>query len=126
MMAGTSLVSSFQYPQTGSNLCNRSQAYQRRVVQKLSVPSNRVEPLQRSTVSRRLSVLAPFSTLKPGRTSATPLEQVTRPARENFQYPQTGSNLCNAGIIYPPIIYLQLSRPENRLERQECRFRWPP
>src|SRR5260370_17036704 len=62
----------------------------------LSVPSNRVEPLQPcNALSLPTRPLATFSTLKPGRTSATiaPFFQAT--PLLHFQYPQTGSNLSN-------------------------------
>ncbi len=83
----------------------------------LSVPSNRVEPLQPcNALSLPTRPLATFSTLKPGRTSATiaPFFQVRR--RLLFQYPQTGSNLCNKPCQVAPSGLVILSVPSNRVE----------
>src|SRR5260370_18943367 len=86
----------------------------------LSVPSNRVEPLQPFLSHLVMSLITTFSTLKPGRTSATsrrwrwqhhhvPLSVPSNrvePLQQNlyllcivlfdFQYPQTQSNLYTA------------------------------
>src|SRR5260370_3549582 len=64
----------------------------------LSVPSSRVDPLQQVLARSRDWFSRSFSTLKPGRTSATPVNKLPKKMQFNFQYPQTGSNLCN----HPP------------------------
>src|SRR5260370_14770702 len=61
----------------------------------LSVPSSRVEPLQQVLARSRDWFSRSFSTLKPGRTSATHVKQLPTQLQLTFQYPQTGSNLSN-------------------------------
>src|SRR5437588_7954694 len=91
---------------------------------RLSVPSKRVEPLQPMMRSSGPMTEFAFSTLKAGRTSATsanhqcyrsafnlsvpskrvePLQQLLEATqwslRRYFQYPQSGSNLCNTTMV---------------------------
>src|SRR6266568_9295303 len=65
----------FQYPQSGSNLCNTKKPRQLWYKSQLSVPSKRVEPRQHSLNMLLLLFFLTFSTLKAGRTSATRLYQ---------------------------------------------------
>ena len=74
----------FQYPQAGSNLCNQSIIAASSRTKILSVPSSRVEPLQRG-IAQGLEVIGQtFSTLKPGRTSATLSLSWTHPIEVTF------------------------------------------
>ncbi len=130
----------------------------------LSVPSNRVEPLQRGMwfllrggeesfstlkpgrtsattspsttifVLRGFSTLKPgrssathfihcqerlqccFSTLKPGRSSATVSASPTSLLKSIFQYPQTGSILCNSTRASGSSTRRSLSVPSNRVD----------
>src|SRR5260370_32347501 len=58
----------------------------------LSVPSSRVEPLQQVLARSRDWFSRSFSTLKPGRTSATLLRKLPRRRQFNFSNLQTGLN----------------------------------
>src|SRR5260370_7115929 len=68
----------------------------------LSVPSNRVEPLQHALQIMTATNITTFSTLKPGRTSATSHLHTRPPHLSHFQYPQTRSNPSNHPASAPP------------------------
>src|SRR5579864_3192794 len=105
----------FQYPQTGSNLCNNGDYQPDRWQGRLSVPSNRVEPLQLVLLAGGMWVFFSFSTLKPGRTSATTEITSLTDGKVVFQYPQTGSNLCNLCCWQEACGFFSLSVPSNRV-----------
>ena len=120
------ITAGFQYPQAGSNLCNLLSRRRRSASCSLSVPSSRVEPLQLLSFDVQHEVIISFSTLKPGRTSATATGDCSHVAALVFQYPQAGSNLCNLAEIADPMNLMRLSVPSSRVEPLQPAISWTP
>src|SRR5260370_1731155 len=94
---------SFSTLKPGRTSATHDRLHQRLQRLELSVPSNRVEPLQLKLSALLMLIKPAFSTLKPGRTSAT---YPRPPELEDyliFQYPQTGPNISNQPTnVWPP------------------------
>src|SRR5256885_583575 len=65
------MIVHFQYPPSGSRRCNSSADTAPVKKKELSVPSKRVETLQRCFTFSHLFTKCPFSTLQAGRDAAT-------------------------------------------------------
>src|SRR5260370_6532237 len=85
-------------------------------VTRFSVPSNRVEPLQPSTFVRRSYQTCSFSTLKPGRTSATCCISLLFCLSQSFSTLKPGRTSATVSSYLGYSAYRILSVPSNRVE----------